>query len=236
MRAACLASMGAVVSLAVPGPAAGDVLPPLPPPPDPGGTIDGVLGALSPPSSGGGAPAGSSDGGTPSGSSSNGGSASGETTTTPPADTAPSRAPAGSPAASPPHDTRAPAVRLKVVSSFVWVARTGRLKVRVTSDERGAVVVSGTVRASRKVVRLRSTTVQFPAAGARVVTVRVPRAGLRRLARARSLRLSLRTVATDVARNRATTRFRRTLTRTRKVAQLRRATRTGARRAVDSRG
>ena len=60
--------------------------------------------------------------------------------------------------------------------------------------------------------------------------------GMRAALRVRSMRLSLSALAVDVARNQRTTELKVTLSRPRKVVHLRRAHRSGGRRAVDSPG
>src|SRR4051794_3201374 len=211
-------------------------LPTLPPPPDVTGTIDDLLGTLGTATApdGGGSPSGGSgvgtsgSGGAGGGDISSGTGSSGDATG---AKTAPGAPP--SPAAL---DTRAPRVKLKVRSSFAWVARTGRLKVRVTSDEPGVVAVGGTLRVRGKVTRLRAGVLGYRSPRTLTATLKLPRAALRSLARARNVRLSLNAIAVDVARNRRTATLKVTLTRPGKVVHLRHPRRSGGRRAVDSPG
>jgi hypothetical protein len=236
MRAALLA-LGVAVVLCPAGTAGASLLPPplplptVPPPPDLTGPIGDLLGTLGPapaPDGGGSSPGG---GGSPS---AGGGSESDSST-----GTMSSGAVAGAPGAVPvttatTADTRAPRVKLKLLSRFAWVARTGRLKVRVTSDEQGVVAVGGTARVRHKVLHLRASVLGYRSAKAKTATVELPRAALRELARARSVRLSLQALAVDVARNQRTTALKVTLTRGPKVAHLRPAPRLHGRRAVDS--
>ena len=140
-------------------------------------------------------------------------------------------------------------MKVRILSKFAWVARTGRLKARVTADEQGVVAIGGTlrpgpgvrrrgrvVRVDRKVLRLRASVVGYQAPGTRTVTIRLPRVALTRLAHARSLRVSINLVGVDLARNQASSALKVTLTRTRKVAQLRHTRARRARTAVHSRG
>ena len=240
MRAALLA-MGVAAFLCPAGTAAASLLPPLPspptlpPPPDLTGTIGDLLGTLGEAGTpgAGAVPPGGSVGESP-GPAGAGGGGSGEATpgaTTPPSGATGSSGAAATPTAP---DTRAPRVKLKVLSSFGWVARTGRLKVRVTSDEPSVVAVRGTLRVRRKVRRLAASVLGYRSARTLTATVRFPRAARPELARARSVRLSLQAIAVDVARNRRTTALEVTLSRPGKLAHLRRARRSGGRWGVDS--
>lgn len=226
MRAALLV-LGVAAVLCPAGTAAASLLPPppslptLPPPPDLTGAIGDLLGTTDV----GTAPAG---GGTPSD-----GSGGGTSATPSSGDATGSQSAAGTPTAP---DTRAPRVTLKVLSGFAWVARTGRLKVRVSCDEQGVVAVGGSLRVRRRVLRLAASGVGYRSPGTVTATIRLPRAALRQLARARSVRLSLQAVAVDVAHNQRTAALKVTLARSRKVAHLRPALRSAGRRAVDTPG
>ena len=227
MRAARFTPLAAACALAVVEPAWADLLPPLPPPPDPTATIDQVTGTV-----GGllGSPSSGDPGGTTGGGGTSGGSGGGTPTTTGDADQTSTGADGGGSAPPTAADTRAPRVRFLILSSLHEIARTGRIKVRLTCDEPAVVSLTGAVRSGhpRKVVRLRQTLLGYRAPGSQKVTIAKPRAAHRALSRARTLRVSLESIAVDTARNRATGTYKRTLHRMRKVAHLRRTARTAA--------
>jgi hypothetical protein len=239
MRAACLALAGGAL-LASAGNAAAQLLPPLPPPPDLGGTIGDVTGLLGgsgsqPPDDGGtSGGSGGTDGGSGGASGGSGATSAGATATGSGGSESAATGAGGSSAEAPaPADVRAPRVSLTVVCSFSWIAGTGRLKARVTTDEPGSVTVGGTLRVGRKLVRLGPAEAAYPTAGAKTVTLALPRAAQHRLARVRSVRVSLQAVGLDASRNRAFTGLKRTLTRPREVAHLRHRHRRAAQRAVE---
>lgn len=111
-------------------------------------------------------------------------------------------------------DQRAPVARFRTLSRLSRVGRTGKLVLRVTSDEAGVVVFQGAVRpgkgirrhgrvvrVSRKLVKFRPVLLGFRKAGALRVTLVVSRSAQRALGSARDARLSVQALAVDLARN-----------------------------------
>ena len=112
-------------------------------------------------------------------------------------------------------DTRAPTVRLTVRSRLRRVLATRRLKLRVAADEASVVALAVTARGRRvrRVLRFAPVLLAFRAAGSVTTTLRLTRAQRRALRRARSVRLTVRVFAVDVARNQATSQVRRRVRR-----------------------
>ncbi len=121
-------------------------------------------------------------------------------------------------------DRSAPLLGFKVLSGLSKAARTGRLRVRVTSTEPAVVAFNGALRASkarrahgralrisRSLLRTKTTVMAFRRAGSLTAVVRLSAKARRVLRRASTARLALQTWASDVARNQARTSVRRTL-------------------------
>lgn len=107
-------------------------------------------------------------------------------------------------------DRTAPAVRIGVRDRrLATVGRRRALRLSVTVDEAATVRVA--LRAAR--TRLGSATVRLAAAGTRVVSVKLTRAGARLARRARRLRVSITATARDGADNAVTLRKQQTLRR-----------------------
>jgi hypothetical protein len=164
----------------------------------------------------------------------------------PPAGAAPSGpAAAGSGPAAPPatgdgasasaSDSTAPTATLKVVSHFVTLAKSGKVRLRVTLSEPGVVALGGSLRpgpgvkrhgharrVSRAVVRLPSSVLGYRSPGALDVDVALPAAARRALRHAAGVRFSLQATAVDLAHNQSEATLKRQLDRARKVAHLRR--------------
>lgn len=95
-------------------------------------------------------------------------------------------------------DTTPPTTKLRVLSSSLRsVVRRGRLRVRVTVDEKAKVRL--TVKAAGRTIATK--TVTFGAAGTRTVTLKLTRAGRRRLAGRTRVRVTVVARARDSAGN-----------------------------------
>jgi hypothetical protein len=112
-------------------------------------------------------------------------------------------------------DTVAPTARITVLSRLRQIARTGSLRLLVTTDEPGIVAVGSSVRPgpalrgrshghSRRVVRWPSTVLTFRSAGALRLTLKLDRRARIALGRSRDARLKVGTIAADVRRNQRT--------------------------------
>lgn len=123
-------------------------------------------------------------------------------------------------------DRQAPAVAIRVLSRLRRAARTGRLRLRVASDEPAVVAFSSLLRpgralraggrarrVSRRLIRIKPIVVAFRRAGSLDVTVRLARAARRNLGRTRDARMALRLWAADAVRNQAAAQLRRTIRR-----------------------
>jgi hypothetical protein len=112
-------------------------------------------------------------------------------------------------------DSRPPVTGVKVLSKARQVGKTGKLRLRISSDEPGIVALGGTVRPgiarkvhghrlrhhSRKPIHLPSAVLAYRKAGALKVAIQLSRKAQRNLRRGYNARLSLALVALDVARN-----------------------------------
>jgi hypothetical protein len=112
-------------------------------------------------------------------------------------------------------DARSPNATFKVLTKLRQIARTGKIKLRVSSDEPGIVAFGGSVRpgqarkarhaarraATRKPLRIPAAVLAFRKAGALQVTIQLSRSAQRALGRARDARMSLAVVTIDAARN-----------------------------------
>jgi hypothetical protein len=121
-------------------------------------------------------------------------------------------------------DTTAPKVTFTLLSKLRSTARTGRLRLRVTSSEESVVAFTAMLRArsgrrahgktlkvSHKLVHLKPAVLAFHAAGAQKVTVKVPRKWRKSFADAKAARLSVQAWAADRARNQAYKNLKRSL-------------------------
>jgi hypothetical protein len=196
-----------------------------------GGVVTTVTGATGQVISSLGSPSGSAGASVPSATVDSlistllGGSGAGGATSAP--GTAGSSSGAGTPASgvgSGAGDTRAPVLAVKVLSKLRTAARTGTLRLRVSSDEPSVVALAGLLRAgtprrvgghalhvSHQLAHLKAVVLAFRQAGALPVAITVPRAWRKSLADARSARLAVQAWATDLARNQARRSLKRTI-------------------------
>jgi hypothetical protein len=123
-------------------------------------------------------------------------------------------------------DTVAPKLKFKILSRLRAAARTGRLRLRVTSSETSVVAFNGLLRpgkgrrvhrralhVSHKLIRTKATLMVFKRAGALTVTVKLTRSARRTLARTTAARISLQAWAADLARNQARKNVKRSIRR-----------------------
>jgi hypothetical protein len=124
-------------------------------------------------------------------------------------------------------DARAPNARFKVLSRLARVSKTGKLRMRATTDEAGIVAFSGSMRpgksrhtkhkaqssAGRKAIKIPTAVLAFRSPGSLVVTIQLSRQAQRALGRARNARLSLGIVTADLLRNQAKSRVTKTVKR-----------------------
>lgn len=139
-------------------------------------------------------------------------------------------------------DSRAPGVRLTVLSKLRDVKKDGRLRLQVASDEAGVVAFTSTLRPgvlakaakpkakkktapkkarksaatpkhSRKVIHVPAVTLGFRQAGALKVTVQLSKTAQRNLGNARDARISVGLLAADGARNQVSERVKRSVKR-----------------------
>jgi hypothetical protein len=112
-------------------------------------------------------------------------------------------------------DTSAPRPTVTVLSKLRTVARTGTLRLQISTDEPGIVALKGNVRPgavvnakkrtahSRQLIRVPSVVLGYRRAGKLTVTVKLSRAAQRTLGRSRDARMSVGTVTADLFRNQA---------------------------------
>jgi hypothetical protein len=109
-------------------------------------------------------------------------------------------------------DAVAPTVRVRVLSRLTQIARTGSLRLEISSDEAGIVAVAGSVRPgpgtrghtrhhSRTLIRWPSTILGFRSPGRLQVTIKLTRTARMTLGRSRDASVGVATVAADVRRN-----------------------------------
>jgi hypothetical protein len=108
-------------------------------------------------------------------------------------------------------DSRPPVTSVKVLNRMRYVRRTGRLRIRITSDEPSIVALSGSVKPgmarhhglkhSRKAIKFPRVVLAYRKAGALKVTIQFSRRAQRNLSRSFNARLALKLLAVDVARN-----------------------------------
>jgi hypothetical protein len=124
-------------------------------------------------------------------------------------------------------DARSPNALFRVASRLKTVARTGKLRLRVHSDEAGIVAFSATARpgvarrtksgrrlkVSRKPLHFPSAVLAYRQAGWLRVTISLSRRAQRALGRARDARMSLAIVTADVARNQGSSRVKKKIRR-----------------------
>lgn len=123
-------------------------------------------------------------------------------------------------------DRTAPKLRFKILSRLGRAARTGKLRIRVTSSEPSVVAFNGLLRAgkarrahgkamkvSRKLFRTKASVLAFKRAGKLMVSVKLPRKARKALRRARTARVSLQSWTADAVRNQARRDVKRTLRR-----------------------
>lgn len=117
-------------------------------------------------------------------------------------------------------DRVAPRVRLRVLTRRLGtLARTGRLRVSVRSNELAIVNLAGTVRPGRSarraeaslVLRFPDRTIGFRGPRTKTVTLRLSRPARLALRGRRSARVSVRALASDAVNNERTVRVKRTL-------------------------
>jgi hypothetical protein len=120
-------------------------------------------------------------------------------------------------------DTRPPTTTVKVLDSNRRVGRTGRLRLRITSDEPSVVVLAGSVtpgrgyhlrgrrarQHSRKAIRIPRVVLGYRTAGALRLTIQFSRGAQRNLRQSYNSTVRLSLVAVDVARNQVTRKLRR---------------------------
>ncbi len=125
-------------------------------------------------------------------------------------------------------DASAPRPKIRVLSRLSRIARTGRMRIEIATDEPGIIALGARVRPgaavkarakgadrgrrakapkrarhSRRVISIPRIVLGFRRAGRLVVTVRLSRAAQRTLGRSRSARMSAGTIAVDLFRNQA---------------------------------
>lgn len=125
-------------------------------------------------------------------------------------------------------DQRAPGVKTKVLSTVRQIARTGKMRLAVTSDEPSVLAVGAMMRpgkartrhhrahaakSRRSVIHLPAITLAYRKAGTLKLTYQLKRRAQRNVARGRNARISVAVVAVDVARNQAATRVKSTVRR-----------------------
>lgn len=123
-------------------------------------------------------------------------------------------------------DGQAPILGVRVLSRLRRAARSGHLRLRVTSDEPAVVALSSllrpgramrvhghTQRISRRLIRVKPIVLALRRAGSLDVVVKLRRAARRNLGRTRSARMAVRMWASDALRNQATAQLRRTVRR-----------------------
>jgi hypothetical protein len=109
-------------------------------------------------------------------------------------------------------DAVAPTAHVRVLSRLTQIARTGSLRLEISSDEAGIVAVAGSVRPglgtrghtrhhSRKLIRWPSTILGFRTPGRLQVTIKLTRTARTTLGRSRDASVGVATVAADVRRN-----------------------------------
>lgn len=114
-------------------------------------------------------------------------------------------------------DARSPNARFTVLSRLSRIAKTGRIPLRVTTDEAGIVAFKGSVRpgkarkgakgkraakaVSRKPIQFPSAVLAFRKAGSLRVTIQLSRRAQRKLGKVRDARMSLAVLTADLARN-----------------------------------
>ncbi|MDX6639744.1 MAG: hypothetical protein QOF12_755 [Solirubrobacteraceae bacterium] len=121
-------------------------------------------------------------------------------------------------------DTTAPVLKVTVLSKLRTAARTGTLRLRVSSSEPSVVALAGLLRAgtprrvrgralhvSHQLAHLKAVVLAFRQAGALPVAITVPRAWRKSLADARSARLAVQAWAADLARNQTRKSLKRTI-------------------------
>ena len=114
-------------------------------------------------------------------------------------------------------DRRPPVTKLTVLNRNRTVGRTGRLSLRVASDEPSVVALAGTVkpgrgwklhgkRHSRKTIKIPKVVLAYRRAGALKLTIQFSRRAQRSIRHSFNSTMKLKLVAVDVARNQVTRR------------------------------
>ncbi len=112
-------------------------------------------------------------------------------------------------------DASAPRPTVTVVSKLRQIAKTGKLRLKIRSNEPGIVALAANVRPgtavrkkgaaprkhSRKLVKIPQIVLGYRRAGTLAVTVRLSRSAQRTLGRSRNARMSVATIAVDLFRN-----------------------------------
>ncbi len=120
-------------------------------------------------------------------------------------------------------DAAAPNAKVRVLSRLTQIRKTGSLRLEVSTDEAGVVAMSGAIRPglavkskkkskraraaavkhSRKLIKFPAAILAFRKAGKLQVTVKLGRTARSTLGRSRDARMSIATLAADLARNQA---------------------------------
>jgi hypothetical protein len=108
-------------------------------------------------------------------------------------------------------DASAPRPSVKVISRLTGIARDGKMRLEVRTDEPGIVALAGKVRPgtpvkkavkqSRKLIKVPNVVLAYRKAGKLIVTVKLSRAAQRALGASKNARMSVGTVASDIFRN-----------------------------------
>ena len=118
-------------------------------------------------------------------------------------------------------DAAAPNAKVRVLSRLTQIRKTGSLRLEVSTDEAGVVAMSGAIRPglavkskkkskraraaavkhSRKLIKFPAAILAFRKAGKLQVTVKLGRTARSTLGRSRDARMSIATLAADLARN-----------------------------------
>ena len=124
-------------------------------------------------------------------------------------------------------DARSPNAKFQVLATLRRIAKTGRIPLRITTDEGGIVAFGGTLKpgkklkarkrarkaAAAKAIRFPAATLGFRKAGSLRVTIQLSRQAQRRLKNVRDARMTLSIVTADARRNQGKSTFRRTIKR-----------------------
>jgi hypothetical protein len=113
-------------------------------------------------------------------------------------------------------DASAPRSTVTVLSKLKQVGKTGKMKLRITTNEPGVVALKSTVRpgatikakkgakaakVSKKLIKIRQIVLGYRKAGKLDVTVKLSRAAQRSLGKVKDAKMSVGTIAVDVWKN-----------------------------------